>query len=116
MMELPLKFKSDKPVLHHKMIKVDKKNAMFKCYEINPREIGEAQYQGVKLWVSDDGLTFPSPVDVEKYFVMRDAKEARGIEAGEYTVRVESVTQQSGRIILKLAGRGAGQIVINTKD
>ncbi len=85
---------------------------IYEFWSIVPRLLGRARMEQKRRWVTDDSLVFASSVDIAPYFAKRDAEGMRTIEPGEYRLEVESVSQASGRIEIRL--RTGQSVVIRT--
>jgi hypothetical protein len=93
------------------LVETNTDSKMFRWYEIAPKVAGELQYQGVRKWVSDDGLTFSDPDAALMYFKKRAAQTPNAIEPGVYSMAVNEVVQQTDRVILRL--KSGAEVVIN---
>ncbi len=85
----------------------------YQLYVTVPEPLGEARFETKRRWVSDDGLVFASSMDVATYYQRRDEAASKTIPPGEYTLDIESVTQGSGRVVVRL--RDGREVVLRSK-
>lgn len=89
------------------------KPGWYKVFLTIPIEIGEMTFDGLRTWVTDDGITLNYVRDVETYFRRRLEGDGTPLAPGQYSVRAKKIEQRHNMLIVKTTD--GKEIVIHTK-